>query len=100
MIASFCRFWQAAILEMILKSLLLFGLAGLALRLLRRASAASRSLVCLMTLAGLLLLPLFAMTLPSRRMVVTTPLAVSPPVSHTEEIASPSRGSVDSPLDL
>ncbi len=45
---------------LLLKSLAVFALAGLTLLALRRASAASRHLVCLLTLAALLALPLFS----------------------------------------
>ncbi len=46
------------LLLLLVKSLAVFALAGLTLLALRRASAASRHLVCLLTLAALLALPL------------------------------------------
>ena len=57
-------------LLLLLKSLAFFGLSGLALRLLRRGSAAARHLVCLLTLCALLALPLLSAALPSWRVAV------------------------------
>ena len=51
-----------SLLLLLVKSLCVFALAGLALLALRRASAASRHLVCLLTLCALLALPLFSWT--------------------------------------
>jgi len=53
------------LLMLLLKSFFVFALSGAALLCLRRASASVRHLVCLLTLAALLALPLFSMTLPS-----------------------------------
>ncbi len=47
-----------SLLLLLVKSLCVFALSGLALLALRRASAASRHLVCLLTLCALLALPL------------------------------------------
>ncbi len=52
------------LVAILLKSLLLFALTGLALLCLRRASAAVRHLVCLLTLAALLVLPVLSLALP------------------------------------
>jgi beta-lactamase regulating signal transducer with metallopeptidase domain len=52
------------LLMLLLKSLLVFALAGAALLALRRASASARHLVCLLTLVSLLALPLFSLALP------------------------------------
>ena len=52
------------LLMLLLKSLLVFAIAGLLLFALRRSSAAARHLVCLLTLCSVLLLPLCSMTLP------------------------------------
>ena len=52
------------LLTLLVKSLLVFALAGAALFALRRASASARHLICLLTLASLLALPLFSLTLP------------------------------------
>ena len=58
------------LLTLLLKSLLIFALTGVALLLLRRASAAARHFVCLLTLFALLALPLFSLTLPGLRLPV------------------------------
>ena len=52
------------LLMLLFKSFLVFALSGAALLCLRRASASARHLVCLLTLAALLALPLFSLTLP------------------------------------
>ncbi len=67
---------------LLLKTLLVFAAAGLALIALRRASASARHLVCLLTLAALLALPCLSLALPGWQMLPAwTPPAVSAPVS-------------------
>ena len=63
-----------------LKSLALFGLSGLALLLLRRASAASRHLVCLLTLLALLVLPGLSVALPGWTVPALSLAGAPPPV--------------------
>ena len=63
-----------------LKTLLVFAVAGAVLLGLRRASAAARHLVCLLTLAALLALPLFSLTLPGWHL----PMLVSPLTPNPE----------------
>ena len=73
----------------ILKSLAVFALAGLALLGLRRASAASRHLVCLLTLAALLLLPVLSVGLPGWT-VAALPLPAAPrPAPSTPPASAP-----------
>ncbi|MGI4791906.1 MAG: M56 family metallopeptidase [Janthinobacterium lividum] len=71
------------LVTLLVKSLLVFALAGAVLLALRRASAAARHLVCLLTLAALLALPLFSVTLPGWRLRVLEPTparsSLSPP---------------------
>lgn len=52
------------LLMLLVKSCFVFALSGVVLLCLRRASASARHLVCLLTLAALLALPLFSLTLP------------------------------------
>ena len=67
-----------------LKSLVLFLIAGAALLALRRASASARHLVCLLTLAALVALPVLSLTLPGWRLAVLSspaPPAPAPPAA-------------------
>ena len=77
---------RALWLETCLKSLLLFLIAGIALLLLRRASAATRHLVWRTTLLGLFLLPLLSRTLPVWRLTVSR---VAPPAPRRSPLAYP-----------
>ena len=73
----------------VLKSLAVFALAGLAMLGLRRASAASRHLVCLLTLAALLLLPVLSVGLPGWT-VAALPLPAAPrPAPFTPPAPAP-----------
>ena len=56
-------------IELFLRGLVLCGLTGVALLLLRRAAAAYRHLVCVLALFGLLILPLAQRLLPPLRML-------------------------------
>ena len=56
--------WLPVLGGLMLKSLIVFLIAGAALLALRRASASARHLVCLLTLTGLLALPLLSLALP------------------------------------
>ena len=67
-----------SLLLLLVKSLCVFALAGLTLFALRRASAASRHLVCLLTLCALLALPLFSWTPLSLPVSVPTALTHAP----------------------
>ncbi len=67
-----------SLLLLLIKSLAVFALAGLTLLAQRRASAASRHLVCLLTLCALLALPLFSQTPFSLPVSVLTPLPQPP----------------------
>ena len=72
-----------SLLLLLVKSLCVFALAGLTLLALRRASATSRHLVCLLTLAALLALPLFAWT--SLSLPISVPLGGPAAVSAGAE---------------
>lgn len=69
---------------MLLKSLLVCAAAGLLLAALRRSSAAARHLVCLGTLAALLALPLFSLTLPGWHLPVLKAQSVEPTPARQE----------------
>jgi len=71
--------WLPALGGLAVKSLLVFLIAGAALLALRRASASARHLVCLLTLAGLLALPLLSAALPGWRLAIPTPRQVAAP---------------------
>ena len=74
------QIWLPALGGLAVKSLLVFLIAGAALFALRRASASARHLVCLLTLAGLLALPLLSAALPGWRLAIPTPaLRATPP---------------------
>ncbi len=60
---------MTALTLLLLKTLLIFAAAGLVLFAQRRASAAARHLVCLLTLAALLALPLLSVALPGWRLL-------------------------------
>lgn len=80
--------WLPVLGSLVCKSLLVFAAAAAALWSLRRASAALRHLVCLLTLAALLALPVLSLLLPGWRLPV---LAARPaPVSTSS--ASQSTG--------
>ena len=91
------------LLMLLFKSLLVLALSGMVLVCLRRASASARHLVCLLTLCGLLALPLFSVTLPGWHVAVTqaqerkepTPVRPSPALPAREgEEAGPEAISV------
>lgn len=62
--------WLPVLGGLALKSLILFLIAGAALLAGRRASASARHLVCLLTLAALLALPVLSLALPGWRLAV------------------------------
>ena len=86
--------WLPALGGLAVKSLLVFLIAGAALLALRRASASARHLVCLLTLAGLLALPLLSAALPGWRLVIPTPaLRATPPApTHRASAAGTTGG--------
>ena len=65
--------WLPTLTGWTLKSLVVFALCGLALLALRRASASARHLVCLLTLASLLALPILSLALPGWRLAMQLP---------------------------
>jgi beta-lactamase regulating signal transducer with metallopeptidase domain len=67
-----------------LKSLIVLAVSGAALLALRRASASARHLVCLLTLAALLALPVLSLALPGWRLPVPfmAPLMAPPTASR------------------
>ena len=88
--------WLPALGGLAVKSLLVFLIAGAALLALRRASASARHLVCLLTLAGLLALPLplLSAALPGWRLVIPTPAlrATLPAPTHKASAAGTTGG--------
>lgn len=64
---------MTALLLLLLKTLLVFAAAGLSLWALRRGAAAARHLVCLLTLAALLVLPILSLSLPGWQMLPALP---------------------------
>ena len=68
---------MTAFVFLLVKSLLVFAAAGFALLALSRASAAARHLVCLLTLAALLALPLLSLALPGWQMLPALPGALN-----------------------
>jgi len=86
---------MTALILLLLKTLLIFAAAGLTLFALRRASAAARHLVCLLTLAALLALPILSGALPGWQML---PSFISPgSVSATVSPLAPTSGGIESP---
>ena len=85
--------WLPTLTGWALKSLVVFALCGLALLALRRASASARHLVCLLTLAGLLMLPILSLALPGWRLAVSLPAAVfgTQPISRSDGFPIPVR---------
>ena len=79
--------WMPLLSGTVLKSLIVFALAGAALFALRRASASARHLVCLLTLAALLALPCLSWMLPGWRLPI---LAVPTASSASKREAVPS----------
>lgn len=85
------------LLMLLLKSLLVFALSGMILLCLRRASASARHLVCLLTLAALLALPLFSLTLPGWHVAGFSSTDSLPPAvlqTETEVPPAPNNGRV------
>lgn len=81
---------MTALVVLLLKSLLVFAACGLSLIALRRASAAARHLVCLLTLIALLALPCLSLMLPGWQVfpaltppAIPAPLMSAPPVPPT-----------------
>ncbi len=85
------------LLTLLLKSLLVFALAGLLLLALRRASAAARALVCLLTLIAVLLLPLFSLTLPGWHLPVPVTAQAEPEPTPVRQEPTPPRSSATLP---
>ena len=76
--------WLPVLGGLMLKSLIVFLVAGAALLALRRASASARHLVCLLTLVGLLALPPLSLALPGWRLaVLAAPQSGKEPTSQT-----------------
>jgi beta-lactamase regulating signal transducer with metallopeptidase domain len=65
--------WLPLCMNLVLQSLVLLIMALIALKLSRQASAAQRHLLLTGTLGALLLLPVFALLLPARRMMTMPP---------------------------
>jgi len=76
---------------LLLKSLLVFAAAGLSLWALRRAAAAARHLVCLLTLTALLALPILSLSLPGWQMLPALPGQYNPqaPAPDGTEASAP-----------
>lgn len=72
--------WAEAVLSASLKGLVLLLLAGVIVLALRQASAATRHAFWSMALAGLLLLPVFALILPAWRVSLLPSLSPARPV--------------------
>ena len=88
---------MTALLLLLLKTLLVFAAAGLTLFALRRASAAARHLVCLLTLAALLALPLFSLALPGWQMLPGFVSPVGALLAAPSSLAAPSGSSESDP---
>lgn len=61
---------------LLVKSIVIFGVFGIVLLSLRRASAASRHLVCLLTLAALLAMPILSYALPGWQVLPSLTLSI------------------------
>ena len=72
--------WQGFALDLLLKSSLLLSAAGAFVLILRRRSAATRHGLWLLAFAGLVLLPIFSLALPTWRISVAAPVS-APPVT-------------------
>jgi len=106
-VKEFASNWLPLLGGLALKSLILFLIAGAALLALRRVSASARHLVCLLTLAGLLALPLLSVALPGWRLAVlaapkdgepTPALRATPPETGGGRVLEKGMVSTSSPL--
>ena len=88
-VETFARGAVALLWDASLKSLFLLAIAGVVMLCLRRASAATRHLIMLLTLLCLLLLPLLSSTLPGWRIRWPRTATVLPPVSQTLQTTFP-----------
>ena len=86
--ASVFSAWLILLRDLSVKSVLLLLAAWAVTLAMRRASAAARHLIWLLTFAGLLLLPLLSVTLPARSVAVLPPPAA--PVVLPSPVAMPS----------
>ncbi|MBN2584277.1 MAG: M56 family metallopeptidase [Planctomycetes bacterium] len=67
--ADLTALWPTVLLDAVLKGLVLLAAALLGTRMLGRSSAAARHMICLLTIVGLLALPLLSAALPAWRVL-------------------------------